>query len=52
MRFNENNTLFTDIYVEQIDRDTEFWKNKMETQLVDFYNNHLLKEIVNPEILR
>ena len=26
--------------------------NKMETQLVDFYKNHLLKEIVNSDILR
>jgi len=52
MRFNENNTLFTDIFVELIDRDIEFWKNKMENQLVDFYNKHLLKEIVNPKILR
>jgi len=31
MGFNENNSLFTDIFVEQIYRDPEFWKNKMKT---------------------
>lgn len=43
--------MFIGIFVERIERDIEFWKNKMETQLVDFYMNYLLKEIIDPKIL-
>ncbi|KAL4105323.1 hypothetical protein QTP88_020571 [Uroleucon formosanum] len=41
-----------DMFVEIITRDEDFWRNKMEKQLVEFYNCHLLHEIVNPKILK
>jgi len=44
--------LFSDMFVEIIMRDDDFWRDKMETQLVEFYNCHLLNEIVNPKILK
>lgn len=44
--------LFSDMFVEIIMRDDDFWRDKMETQLVEFYNNHLLKEIIDPKILK
>lgn len=40
------------MFVEKIERDPEFWKNKMENKIVDFYLNYLLKEIADPKILR
>lgn len=47
------NFLISDIYIEKIMRnDNDFWKDKMETQLVEFYNNHLLEEIVYPKIFK
>jgi len=39
------------MFVEIIKRNDDFWKNKMEKQLVEFYNSNLLQEIVNPKIL-
>jgi hypothetical protein len=40
------------MFVEIIMRDDDFWRDKMETQLVEFYNSHLLQEIVDPKILK
>lgn len=40
------------MFVEIILRDDDFYEVKMELQLVEFYNNHLLKEIVDPKILK
>jgi len=40
------------MFVEIIMRDEDFWRNKMEKQLVEFYNCHLLKEILDPKILK
>lgn len=45
------NKMLTDMFVEKIERDPEFWKNNMESQIVDFYMNHLLTEIADPKIL-
>jgi hypothetical protein len=44
------NIIFIDIFVEKIERDTEFWMNKMENKIIDFYKNVMLEEIVNPKI--
>lgn len=41
----------SDIFVQKIKRNTEFWSEKMESPLIDFYKKHLLDEIVNPKIL-
>lgn len=35
--------------VNKIHRDDEFWNEKMETQLAEFYLNHLLPEIIDPK---
>jgi len=35
-----------DIFVEKIERDDHFWSDKMENQLITFYKNDLLAEIV------
>lgn len=32
----------------EIERNDEFWKNRMEKELVFFFNEALLKELVNP----
>lgn len=40
------------LYVEEIERDDEFWKTEMETQLIDFFKDWLLPEIVDPRYLR
>jgi len=34
-----------EMIVEQIKRDKKFWKEKMETPLVQFYKNNLLRAI-------
>lgn len=34
--------------VEKITRDDEFWQNEMQTRLVNYYNECLLPEIVDP----
>lgn len=34
--------------VVELERDEEFWKKEMEKELVYFYNEALLKELVNP----
>jgi len=54
---NKNSCYFVvwtpkDMFVERIMRDGDFWRDKMETQLVDFYNNYLIKEIIDPKILK
>lgn len=38
--------------VYQIVRDDQFWKSKMEKQLIEFYNDCLLPELVDPRIPR
>ncbi|KAL4119666.1 hypothetical protein QTP88_012458 [Uroleucon formosanum] len=38
------------ICVDKIERDDTFWKNKMEVMLSEFYLNHMLPEIINPQL--
>ncbi|KAF0693152.1 Uncharacterized protein FWK35_00037847, partial [Aphis craccivora] len=38
------------ICVDKIERDNEFWKNKMEVMLSEFYLNYLLPELINPQL--
>jgi len=42
---------YLDIFIEKIERDDDFWKTKMESQLIQFYKNYLLAEIVQPKIV-
>lgn len=35
--------------MDKINRDDEFWKNKMEALLAEFYFDHLLPEIIDPK---
>lgn len=32
----------------ELERDDEFWRKEMEEELIFFYNEALLKELVNP----
>jgi hypothetical protein len=34
--------------VERIERDEEFWRHKMENQLIKFYSDKMLPELVDP----
>lgn len=38
--------------IEKIERNDEFWKNKMEKELAFFYNEAMLKEVVDPRDAR
>jgi len=38
-------------FYRKIERDDDFWKTKMESQLIKFYKNYLLAEIVQPKII-
>lgn len=40
-----------DIFVEKFEWDDNFWSDKMENQLINFYKNDLLTEIVQPKIV-
>lgn len=41
--------LSSDVYeIVEMQRDDEFWKNEMEEELVYFYNEALMKELVDP----
>lgn len=42
----------SDIFVERIFKNNDFWTNKMETFLVKFYHEALLPEIVDPRLCR
>lgn len=39
------------ICVDKIELDDQFWSDKMENQLIHFYKNYLLAEIVQSEII-
>lgn len=41
-----------DIYIERIFKNENFWLNKMQTQLVNFYHEALLPEIIDPRLCR
>jgi len=45
------NVYILDIFIEKIERDNHFWSDKMENQLINFYKNDLLAEIVQPKII-
>lgn len=36
----------------ELERDDKFWKKEMEKELIFFYNEALLKELVNPRLGR
>lgn len=36
------------LVVERIERDDDFWKKKMESHLVKFYENCILPELIDP----
>uniref|UniRef100_A0A2S2Q7Z6 Uncharacterized protein n=1 Tax=Sipha flava TaxID=143950 RepID=A0A2S2Q7Z6_9HEMI len=40
------------ICVHKIERDDVFWNNKMEMTLSEFYLDHMLPEICNPQYLK
>lgn len=36
--------------VDKIERDDLFWQNKMEALLSEFYIDHMLPEIISPQL--
>lgn len=38
-----------EIAIDEIEKNNEFWKNKMEPLMTEFYMEHLLPEIINPQ---
>lgn len=59
LHISKRKTAYLVIYLDEtvyeiieVERNDEFWKKEMETELVFFYNEALLKEIVDPRVER
>lgn len=39
------------MFHEKVLRDDNFWKYRMEDKLIDFYENYLVPEIINSNLL-